>query len=97
MSNPFVYHFSQVNTTPLDGGSVKVVDSTTFAVSTAIAAAEVTVEPGAMRELHVSCASLPCAYPHTPLIVPNPAQWHPTQDEWSYYLYVVPSRAHARF
>ncbi|KAJ2971963.1 hypothetical protein NUW54_g12373 [Trametes sanguinea] len=40
------------------------VDSTTFPVSTAIAVAEVTVEPGAMRELH----------------------WHPTQDEWAYYL-----------
>ena len=57
MSNPFVYHFSQVNATPLDGGSVKVVDSSTFAVSTAIAAAEVTVEPGAMRELHVRTPS----------------------------------------
>ncbi|EJF64733.1 oxalate decarboxylase [Dichomitus squalens] len=62
--NPFVFHLSQVNATKLDGGSVKVVDSTTFTVSTAIAVAEVTVEPGAMRELH----------------------WHPTQDEWTYYL-----------
>ncbi|OSD06529.1 oxalate decarboxylase [Trametes coccinea BRFM310] len=62
--SPFVFHLSQVNATQLDGGSVKVVDSTTFPVSTAIAVAEVTVEPGAMRELH----------------------WHPTQDEWAYYL-----------
>ena len=50
--NPFVFKMSQMNATQLDGGSVKVVDSTTFKVSTAIAVAEVTVEPGAMRELH---------------------------------------------
>ncbi|OJT03382.1 Oxalate decarboxylase OxdC [Trametes pubescens] len=62
--SPFVFHLSQVNATVLDGGSVKVVDSTTFPVAQAIAVAEVTVEPGAMRELH----------------------WHPTQDEWTYYL-----------
>lgn len=62
--SPFVFKLSQVKETKLDGGSVKVVDSTTFPVSIAIAVAEVTVEPGAMRELH----------------------WHPTQDEWSYFL-----------
>ncbi|KAI0775248.1 oxalate decarboxylase [Trametes elegans] len=62
--SPFVFHMSQVKSTELDGGSVKVVDSTTFPVAQAIAVAEVTVEPGAMRELH----------------------WHPTQDEWTYYL-----------
>ncbi|KAL1949402.1 hypothetical protein VTO73DRAFT_8283 [Trametes versicolor] len=62
--SPFVFHLSQVKATNLDGGSVKVVDSTTFPVAQAIAVAEVTVEPGAMRELH----------------------WHPTQDEWTYYL-----------
>ena len=57
--NPFVFKMSQMNATQLDGGSVKVVDSTTFKVSTAIAVAEVTVEPGAMRELHVSLPFLP--------------------------------------
>ncbi|KAI0635884.1 oxalate decarboxylase [Trametes polyzona] len=62
--SPFIFRLSQVKATELDGGSVKIVDSTTFPVSEAIAVAEVTVEPGAMRELH----------------------WHPTQDEWSYYL-----------
>ncbi|KAJ3571984.1 hypothetical protein NP233_g3395 [Leucocoprinus birnbaumii] len=61
---PFSFKFSQVKATQLDGGSVKVVDSSTFAVSKTITAAEVTVEPGAMRELH----------------------WHPTQDEWSFFL-----------
>lgn len=47
--SPFVFHLSQVKATDLDGGSVKVVDSTTFPVAQAIAVAEVTVEPGAMR------------------------------------------------
>jgi len=38
-----------MNATQLSGGSVKIVDSTVFPVSTTIAVAEVTVEPGAMR------------------------------------------------
>jgi oxalate decarboxylase family bicupin protein len=61
---PFTFALSQVNGTKTSGGSVKVVDSTTFKVAKEIAMAEVTVEPGAIRELH----------------------WHPTQDEWSYFL-----------
>ncbi|EKM77986.1 hypothetical protein AGABI1DRAFT_114840 [Agaricus bisporus var. burnettii JB137-S8] len=64
VENPFSFPFSKVKETQLEGGSVKVVDSTTFKISKTIAAAEVTVEPGAMRELH----------------------WHPTQDEWSFFL-----------
>ncbi|KAI0268441.1 oxalate decarboxylase [Russula aff. rugulosa BPL654] len=36
----------------LNGGSVKIVDSTTFKISKRIAMADVTVEPGALRELH---------------------------------------------
>ncbi|KAJ7146755.1 oxalate decarboxylase [Mycena epipterygia] len=62
--NSFFFPMSKVNATQLSGGSVKIVDSTTFPVSTTIAAAEVTVEPGAIREL----------------------QWHPTMDEWSFFL-----------
>ena len=62
--NPYTFKLSQVQATQLSGGSVKIVDSHIFTVSTTIAAAEVSVEPGAMRELH----------------------WHPTQDEWSYFL-----------
>ncbi|THH00759.1 hypothetical protein EW026_g1832 [Hermanssonia centrifuga] len=61
---PYTYSFSNVTATPLSGGSVKIADSTSFAISTQIAVAEVTVAPGAMRELH----------------------WHPTQDEWGYFL-----------
>lgn len=38
-----------METTPLAGGSVKIIDSSTFNISKTIAAAEVTVEPGAIR------------------------------------------------
>jgi len=62
--NPFTFKLSQVNARQLAGGTVKIVDSRNFTVATAISAAEVTIEPGGMRELH----------------------WHPTQDEWSYYI-----------
>ncbi|KAI0046337.1 oxalate decarboxylase [Auriscalpium vulgare] len=50
--NPFSYPMSQVNATKLSGGSVKIVDSTVFNISQTIAMADVTVEPGAIRELH---------------------------------------------
>ena len=63
---PFSFELSKMKATQLDGGTVKIVDSHTFKVSKTIAMGEVTVEPGAMRELH----------------------WHPTQDEWSYFMYV---------
>ncbi|KAJ7082938.1 oxalate decarboxylase [Mycena belliarum] len=43
--NSYSFALSQVNATKLPGGSVKI-------MSTTIAAAEVTVEPGAIRELH---------------------------------------------
>lgn len=51
---PFSYALSQVNATQKEGGTVKIVDSTIFNASKTIALAEVTIEPGAMRELHVS-------------------------------------------
>ncbi|KAK0193464.1 oxalate decarboxylase [Armillaria mellea] len=50
--DPYSFALSKTNATQLAGGSVKIVDSTTFTVSTTIAMAEVTVEPGAIRELH---------------------------------------------
>jgi len=60
---PFSFALSKVSPTPLQGGSVKVVDSTTFGISQTIAAAEVTVEVGGMRELHVrSSSSDPSAF-----------------------------------
>jgi oxalate decarboxylase/phosphoglucose isomerase-like protein (cupin superfamily) len=49
---PFSFAMSEMPATQLKGGSVKVVDSRNFNVSTQIAVAEVTVEPGAMREFH---------------------------------------------
>lgn len=52
VSDPFTFSLSQTNGTKVPGGSVKIVDSTTFKVSKTIAAAEVTVNEGAMRELH---------------------------------------------
>jgi len=61
---PYTYKLSQVSPSQLAGGSVRIADSSTFGASTSIAVAEVTVQPGGMRELH----------------------WHPTQDEWTYYL-----------
>lgn len=54
VSTPFSLAWSQVSRTPLAGGSVKVVDSTNFPVAKTIAAADVIVDVGGMRELHVS-------------------------------------------
>ncbi|KAH0585615.1 hypothetical protein H2248_008843 [Termitomyces sp. 'cryptogamus'] len=48
----FTFPFSQVNATQLSGGSVKVVDTSTFPVAVTTSAAEVVVNPGAIRELH---------------------------------------------
>ncbi|EEB89037.1 hypothetical protein MPER_12919 [Moniliophthora perniciosa FA553] len=56
--DPYSFALSKVNATITPGGSVKIVDSTTFKVSTTIAAAEVTVNPGGIRELHVNNESL---------------------------------------
>ncbi|KAF8526323.1 oxalate decarboxylase [Hysterangium stoloniferum] len=49
---PFTFPWSKAAVTPLVGGSVKVIDSTTFQVSKTIAAADVTVDVGGLRELH---------------------------------------------
>lgn len=54
---PYSFALSKVVPTQKEGGTVKIVDSTTFNVSKTIAMAEVTIEPGAMRELHVSYQS----------------------------------------
>ena len=47
--NPFSFQLSKVKPTQLNGGTVKIVDSRTFTISKEIAAAEITVEPGAIR------------------------------------------------
>lgn len=52
IAETFSYHFSQQEPMEVPGGSVKIVDSGTFSASKNIAAALVTIKPGAMRELH---------------------------------------------
>ncbi|KAH9815438.1 RmlC-like cupin domain-containing protein [Melampsora americana] len=50
---PFSYHFSQQSfTEENDGGWVKIADSTNFKASKTIAAAEVMLKPGSIREMH---------------------------------------------
>jgi oxalate decarboxylase len=52
-SQDFAFRKSQMNVTKrTQGGEVTIVDSSTFKVSTTIAAAIVTVRPGGIRELH---------------------------------------------
>ncbi|KAL7272223.1 hypothetical protein RUND412_004979 [Rhizina undulata] len=48
----FSYHFSKQKPLEVPGGSVKIVDSSTFKAAANIAAAEVKIKPGGMRELH---------------------------------------------
>ncbi|KZT13247.1 oxalate decarboxylase [Laetiporus sulphureus 93-53] len=48
----FTYKLSDVTPTQLAGGTVRYADSRTFTVATTTAVAELTVEPGGMRELH---------------------------------------------
>jgi oxalate decarboxylase len=60
----FTYRLLAQEPIVTSGGTVRIVDSTTFPISTTIAAALVEVKPGGMREMH----------------------WHPTNDEWQYYL-----------
>ncbi|RDL34404.1 RmlC-like cupin [Venustampulla echinocandica] len=49
----YSYHLSkQEPTFSLDGGSIKIIDPTTFPIATKFSAAVVTVKPGAIREIH---------------------------------------------
>ncbi|MDQ6421731.1 oxalate decarboxylase family bicupin [Paenibacillus sp. LHD-117] len=49
---PFAYRLLAQPPMRMPGGSVRIVDSTVFPISKAVAAALVELEPGAMRELH---------------------------------------------
>lgn len=51
---PYTFAFSGVEPTQKPGGTVKIADARNFKVSDQIAVAEVTVEVGGIRELHVS-------------------------------------------
>ncbi|PQE17262.1 oxalate decarboxylase family bicupin protein [Rutstroemia sp. NJR-2017a BVV2] len=48
----YTYHWSQQQPYTVPGGSVKLIDTTTFPAAANFAAALVTIEPGAMREMH---------------------------------------------
>lgn len=50
--NGYTYHWSQQVPHTTEGGSVKILDSTTFPAASNFAAALVVLEPGAMREIH---------------------------------------------
>lgn len=52
-SEPYSFDLANVVPTRYPGGTVKIADSRTFKVAKEIAVAEVSVEPNAMRELHV--------------------------------------------
>ena len=48
----YTYHFSQQAPYVVPGGNLKIIDPTTFPIASNFAAALVTVQPGAMREIH---------------------------------------------
>lgn len=50
--NAYTYHWSQQESFKVPGGSVKILDPTTFPMASMFSAALVTVQPGAMREIH---------------------------------------------
>jgi oxalate decarboxylase family bicupin protein len=52
LKDSYTYHFSQQEPYTVPGGSVKIIDATTFPISKDISAALVVIESGAMRELH---------------------------------------------
>ncbi|KAI4185057.1 MAG: hypothetical protein L6R41_004354 [Letrouitia leprolyta] len=52
ITNPYTYHFSQQEPYVVPGGSVKIIDPTTFPIAFNFSVALVVVQPGAMREIH---------------------------------------------
>ncbi|KAG9184961.1 Oxalate decarboxylase [Alternaria panax] len=48
----YTYHWSQQEPVKVPGGSIKILDPATFPIASTFSAALITVEPGAMRELH---------------------------------------------
>ena len=51
-SDSYSYHFSQQQPYEVEGGSVKILDPTSFPIAKMFSTALVTIQPGAMRELH---------------------------------------------
>jgi hypothetical protein len=54
---PYTFPLSKMTSTKTSGGSVKVVDSRTFKVSTTVGAVEVEVNVGGMRLVLFSCVN----------------------------------------
>ncbi|KAL8715425.1 MAG: hypothetical protein Q9220_000759 [cf. Caloplaca sp. 1 TL-2023] len=52
ITNPYTYHWSQQEPYIVPGGSVKILDPTTFPIAYNFSVALVVVQPGAMREIH---------------------------------------------
>lgn len=48
----YTYHWSQQKPHTVPGGSVKIIDPTTFPIAKGFSAALVVVQPGALREIH---------------------------------------------
>lgn len=62
LNESYTYHWSQQEAKQFPGGSVKILDTTTFPVATDFAGALITIEPGAMRELHCESEKICCLY-----------------------------------
>ena len=52
ISFPYTYHFSKQSPYEVDGGSIKIIDPTTFPIASNFSAVLATIHPGAMREIH---------------------------------------------
>jgi oxalate decarboxylase/phosphoglucose isomerase-like protein (cupin superfamily) len=53
LNNSYTYHLSKApDTFTTPGGTVKIIDPTTFPMASTFSAAIVTIKPGAMREIH---------------------------------------------
>jgi len=51
-SQSYSYHFSEQQAYEVPGGSIKILDPTTFPIASMFSVALVTIQPGAMREIH---------------------------------------------
>lgn len=52
LNQSYTYHFSNQKPYEVEGGSVKIIDPTTFPIADMFSAALVTIKPGALREIH---------------------------------------------
>lgn len=52
VNESYTYHMSQQEPYTVPGGSVKIVDPTTFLIANNFSVGLFTIEPGAMREIH---------------------------------------------